>query len=59
MKILDWFNSIKRSKVNNRLSDSSALTGSSVGDSERSKFVALWSDSKALGVLVPKRLKRL
>lgn len=59
MKLSDWFSSKKKNKTSSRLSDSSALSESTIGDSEKQKFNDVWSDSAALRTLLPKKLKRL
>lgn len=58
MKVLDWLLATKKSKVNSKLADSTALTGS-IGDFEKDKFVSVWDSKEFNAVLSPKELNRL
>lgn len=58
MNLKEW---AARSSRRGRLSDSSLLSGSVIGDSEKSKFVSVWTDSSVLSTWSKskKRLNRL
>lgn len=56
MNLKEWVTSSKRK---GRLSDSSLLSGASIGDSEKSRFVSIWSDAKVLAIWSDNKIKRI
>lgn len=61
MKLSDWFRLSKRVKgvSGSRLSDSVVLSGDRLGDSEKSLFVSVWTDSKVLDSWKTNKLNRI
>ena len=56
MNLKEWFTSSKRK---GKLSDSSLLSGASIGDSEKYRFVSIWSDAKVLAIWSDNKIKRI